>query len=65
MDAVYAHDCHHVGELLKESTPRFTEHSIGCHWYGGNTVWPDYFNHTRGGEINLPKCLISDLIEQV
>ena len=65
MDAVYAHDCHHVGELLKESTPRFTEHSIGCHWYGGNTVWPDYFNHTRGGEINLPRCLISDLIEQV
>lgn len=65
MDAVYAHDCHHVSELLVKSKPRFTEHSIGCHWYGGNAIWPDYFNRTHGGERNLPNCLISELIEQV
>ena len=65
MDAVYAHNCHMVSELLKQSPPRFTEHSIGCHWYGGNEVWPAFFNKTFGGVKNLPKCLISDLIEQV
>lgn len=65
MDAVYAHDCHHVEELLSESAPRFTEHSIGCHWYGGNTMWPDFWNSTGGGERNLPKSIIRDLIEQV
>jgi hypothetical protein len=64
MEAVYAHNCHQVRELFG-TVPRFTEQSIGCHWYGGNEVWPDFFNKTAGGEKNLPKCIISDLIEQV
>jgi hypothetical protein len=64
MEAVYSHNCHQVRELFG-TVPRFTEQSIGCHWYGGNEVWPDFFNKTAGGEKNLPKCIISDLIEQV
>lgn len=64
MEAVYAHNCHQVRELLGNE-PRFTEYSIGCHWYGGNTIWPDFWNHTAGGERNLPVSIIRDLIEQV
>lgn len=64
MEAVYAHNCHQVKELFGNS-PRFTEHSIGCHWYGGNTIWPDFFNATAGGEKNLPDNIIGRLIEQV
>lgn len=63
MEAVYAHNCHQVGELLNGSSPRFTEHSIGCHWYGGNTLWPDFFNRTAGGETNLGDNIISKLIK--
>lgn len=63
MDVVYAHDCHQVRELLNGSTPRFTVGSIGCHWYGGNEVWGDYLNKTKGGEVNLPDNLISKLIK--
>lgn len=62
MDAVYAHDCHQVGELFGNN-PRFTENSIGCHWYGGNTLWPDFFNHTAGGEKNLEDNIIGKLIK--
>jgi hypothetical protein len=64
MDAVYAHNAHQVKELLGNKA-RFTEHSIGCHWYGGNTLWPDFWNKTAGGEKKLPKSIIQELIEQV
>ena len=64
MDAVYAHNAHQVGELLRDNA-RFTEHSIGCHWYGGNAMWPDFWNKTAGGEKKLPKSIIQELIEQV
>jgi len=62
MDVVYAHCCTQVWELLKPSTPRFTEGSIGCHWYAGNEVWGGFLTKTKGGEVKLPDCLISDLI---
>lgn len=64
MEAVYAHNCHKVQELFG-ITPRFTKGSIGCHWYGGNEVWPPFWNRTRGGEKNLPDSIIKNLIEQV
>ncbi len=64
MEAVYAHNAHQVAELLKDK-PRFTDRSIGCHWYGGNIIWPEFFNKTSGGEKNLPNSIIKDLIEQV
>jgi hypothetical protein len=62
-DAVYAHDIHDVNDLLSIVNPRFTEYSIGCHWYGGHQQWPEFFNKTGGGEHHLPKCLISNLIK--
>lgn len=63
MDVVYAHDCHHVHELITSVQPRFTEGSIGCHWYGGNSIWGDFLNKTNGGENNLPNNIIGNLIQ--
>lgn len=65
MDVVYAHNAHNAGELLKTSMPRFNGESIGCHWYAGNQIWGEFLNKTAGGEKNLPKCLITDLINGV
>jgi len=64
MDAVYAHNAHQVKELFGDK-PRFTDYSIGCHWYGGNTLWPEFWNRTAGGEKNLTDSIIKNLIEQV
>lgn len=65
MEAVYAHDCYSVLELLKDVKPRFTKNSIGCHWYAGHSMWGSYFNKTRGGETNLLDNIISNLIKNV
>lgn len=62
MDVVYAHNCHNVGELIKNGIPRFTENSIGCHWYAGNSIWGDFLNKTHGGVDNLPNNIIGNLI---
>jgi len=62
MDVVYAHNCHQVKELLNGAHSRFTENSIGCHWYAGNSVWGEFLNKTRGGEFNLPDNIIGNLI---
>ena len=64
MDVVYAHDCHHVLELLGNGTARFTDGSIGCHWYGGNSIWGKFINETRGGEYDLPDNIIGNLIKK-
>jgi len=63
MESVYAHDCYNVKELLTNYPPRFNGHSIGCHWYGGNTMWTKFMNDTRGGEVNLPDTIIGNLIK--
>ncbi len=62
MEAVYAHDCFHVTELLSTNKPRFIEGSVGCHWYAGHSMWGEFFNRTHGGEINLPDNIIGNLI---
>ena len=62
MDVVYANDCYTVKELLDSNNPRFTDGSIGCHWYAGHSMWGEFFNKTRGGEINLPNNIIGNLI---
>ncbi len=64
MDAVYAHDCYTVKELIETNKPRFTDGSIGCHWYAGHSMWGKFFNETRGGETNLPNNIIGNLIRQ-
>ena len=63
MDAVYAHDCYHMPELLQDVPVRFNDESIGCHWYGGNSLWGKFLNRTNGGEVNLTNNIISKLIK--
>lgn len=65
MDIVYAHNCYHTKELISDKKPRFTKRSIGCHWYGGNSIWGGYLNETGGGESNLKNDIISNLIRDI
>jgi hypothetical protein len=62
MDAVYAHDASMIAELWNGSSPRFTEFSIGLHWYAGHTLWNDFITKTDGGRVNLPNCIIGNLL---
>jgi mannosyltransferase OCH1-like enzyme len=64
MNVVYAHNANQVKELIDGSKPRFTKESIGCHWYAGNSLWGKFFNQTKGGYENLPKSIITDLINK-
>jgi hypothetical protein len=63
MDAVYAHNVYQVKELIETNKPRFTENSIGCHWYAGHSMWGKFFNETKGGVNNLPNNVIGNLIK--
>jgi mannosyltransferase OCH1-like enzyme len=62
MDVVYAHNCWQIKELMDGSSPKFTDGSIGCHWYGGHPMWEKFINETNGGLTNLPESIISDLL---
>jgi len=63
MDVVYSHDALSNGELLKLKQGRFTERSIGCHWYGGHPMWGRFIKETNGGLEHLPDNIISNLIK--
>lgn len=65
MDVVYAHNCYYLHELRDGSAPKFTDGSIGCHWYGGSVTWAKFLNETGGGERNLPNNIIGNLIKNV
>jgi len=62
VDVVYAHDALNQGDLIKLKKGRFTEKSIGCHWYGGHPMWGRFIRDTNGGLENLQDNLISNLI---
>jgi len=61
-EVVYAHDANHIKELLSPTHPRFTEKSIGCHWYAGYGGWGNFINKTNGGLTSLPPSIISNLL---
>ena len=63
MDVVYAHDCNHVTELIKNKRSRFTKNSIGCHWYGGHPMWGEFMNMTNGGLTKLTDNIVCNLIK--
>ena len=65
MDAVYAHDANHINELLDGTKPRFTEGSIGCHWYAGHPIYGTFLKTTNGGKTNLPDCIVGNLLKQL
>lgn len=63
MDAVYRYNANGVKDLLKQQKADFTVESIGCHWYGGNTLWTDFIRKTNGGCINIPSSIIGNLLK--
>jgi len=63
MDVVYSHPAGDTAELLDpKQKPKFTKKSLGIHWFGGDTVWQDFLLNTDGGLKNLPKCIMTDLL---
>ena len=61
MDVVYAHDGQHIPDLYNGSKGRFTDRSIGCHWYGGHPLSGEFLRNTDGGLVNLPNNIIGNL----
>ena len=65
MDVVYSHDAGSIPDFLNDVPERFTEGSIGAHWYAGHSQWSKFIKDTNGGLTNLPYNLIGDLIRKV
>jgi len=63
MDVVYRYRFQNVSHLINTQQSTFTSESIGCHWYGGNTLWSDFINRTNGGFVNVPPSVIGDLLK--
>lgn len=62
MSSVYSHDANHVHELLDGSLPRFSNGTIGVHWYAAHPIWEDFLKKTNGGLINLEDNIIGNIL---
>ena len=50
MDIVYSYDAERMNSLFtKEDKSRFSQNSIGCHWYAGSAFAGVFLNRTNGG----------------
>jgi hypothetical protein len=65
MDVVYSHNAGSIPDFLNNVPPRFTEGSIGAHWYAGHSQWSEFFARTNGGLTNLPNNLIGNIIRKI
>lgn len=65
MDTVYSHDATYIKELIDGHPPKFTDRTIGCHWYAGHEQWKEFFQSTNGGLTNLPNNIIGNLIKSI
>jgi hypothetical protein len=65
MDAVYAHDAMHIKDILDGTPARFTNKSIGIHWYAGHPLWGEFIRDTDGGKANLPDSVISSVLKTI
>jgi hypothetical protein len=62
MDVVYSHDATYFPEILSQDKTKFTEKSLGLHWYAGSPLWKNFIDKTNGGLINLPNNVIGNLL---
>jgi len=59
MDVVYAYDAARIHDIYKtEDLSRFTNGSIGLHWYAGHPLAGQYLQETRGGRQAEHDCVI-------
>ena len=63
MDTVYAHDATYFPEILSQNKTKFTNKSLGLHWYAGSPLWRDFIEDTNGGQYNLPNNVIGVLLK--
>ncbi len=65
MDIVYAYDALHIPEIFKENDRialRFTERSIGLHWYAGHQLAGKYINLVNFGNFYSFKSVLAEAI---
>lgn len=63
MNVVYAHNAGDIEEIINGVQSKFTNESIGLHWYAGSPLWKDFINKTNGGLENLPNSIIGNLLK--
>jgi hypothetical protein len=63
MDVVYSHNAGDIPSIINSNDPKFTNQSIGIHWYAGSPLWKDFVNKTNGGLENLPNSIIGNLLK--
>jgi len=64
MDVVYSHNAGDIPNIIGGSQSKFTNESIGLHWYAGSPLWKDFINTTNGGLENLPDSIIGKLLSE-
>ena len=66
MDAVYAYDALHIPHIYKDGDmSRFTNDSIGLHWYAGHNFAGDFLKVTNGGFNNPKTCVLGKVLAAV
>jgi len=63
MDVVYSHNAGDIPNIINGTKAKFTNESIGLHWYAGSPLWKDFINKTNGGLDNLPDTIIGNLLK--
>ena len=63
MDVVYSHNCGDIPTIINGTEDKFTNQSIGLHWYAGDPAWAKFITKTNGGLENLPNTIIGNLLK--
>jgi len=61
--AIQMYDVIHIEEIYNGEKSKFTENSIGYHWYAGHQLTGKFLRETNGGLINLPDNILGNLIK--
>ena len=66
MDVVYAYDAMHVGEIFcAGDMGRYTDSSIGLHWYAGHVLAGQFLKDTNGGLENVPDSVVGKTLKAI
>jgi len=66
MDVVYAYDAARISDIYKsQNLDRYTNNSIGLHWYAGHPLAGQYLQQTRGGLQAEADCVIGKTLRSL
>lgn len=63
MDTVYCNNADDISAIYDGTLPKFTENSIGIHWYAGHQMSGNFLRETNGGLDNLPDNVLGNLLK--